>query len=152
VGEAVGAEREASLKRQGEIEAETSRLDEIVRNLLDNMTAVNRVSVDHRLAEIAATRAALERERDELEQATLGRDEIRALVDETAKFIQTLESQLHSGSVTDRQAAIRRCVDSIEYDRATGVVRLALREVPAALGGARESRVVQLELVVPTTR
>lgn len=148
VGEAVGAEREASQTRHEEIEAELLRLDEIVRNLLDNMTAINRASVDRRLAEIAATRAALEQEQDELQQATLGREEIRAFVHETAQFIQTLELQLVGVSVTDRQVAIRRCVDTLIYNRETRVVELIIRDIPILSGGPRQSPATRLTLTI----
>ncbi len=137
VGESIGSERERAIERGAEIEHAINKLELTTRNLLDNITAGNRAAVDARLKELQRERELLEHERDELEHASLGREEIKALIDDTARFVACLDGLLKEGAVNERQAAIRRCVESINYDRDTGRAKLHIRRVPIVMGGAK---------------
>jgi len=147
VGESIGSERERAIERGGEIEHAIHKLELTTRNLLDNITAANRMAVDARLKELQRERESLEHERDELEHASLGREEIKALVDDTARFVACLDGLLREGAVNERQAAIRRCVESIGYDRDTGKAMVKIRCVPIVMGGAT-SRTMSVEVAV----
>jgi len=137
IAESVGAERERATVRQGEIEVALEHLDATVRNLLDNLTAANRSVADQRLRELQAERKRLETEAEDLERATLKGQEVRALTDETARFIAGLEATLRESPVVERQAAIRRCLESVVFDREAGSARVMVRKAPLVLGGPK---------------
>jgi len=84
-----------------------------MRNLLDNLTAANRVLVDQRLVELSSEREALQQRADTLERMVLSQAELDQTVREARRFLADLPATLATDGQDLRQAALRRCVSPI---------------------------------------
>ncbi len=105
----------------------------------------------HGNSQLQAERQRLETEAEDLERATLKGQEVRALTDETARFIAGLEATLRESPVVERQAAIRRCLESVVFDREAGSACVMVLKAPLVLGGPKargESVVSQVTVKV----
>jgi hypothetical protein len=125
------AESKALAASRSEVGAKLEEIDSTIRNLLDNITSVNRAMVDNRLAELGVERAEFDRELDgidALEASWVGLD---TAFKEVRAFLRELPGLLASADAEQRQAALRRCVASVTLDRAKGEALVEVRTVPS---------------------
>ncbi len=129
------------------IKTRLSKIDAKIRNMLDNITRANRDSIDTRVGELTIERQRLERKLETLQQLARSQIECRELIAETSTFVDSLGQSLTQGPLERRQAVIRRCLDHIVIDRDKGELRITLRTLPAASGGAQLAAATQTVLV-----
>jgi len=101
---------------QEQMQTRVRQIDRTVRSLLDNITKSNRRLVDQRLTELGKERDQIEAKLDSFRRMILSEQESRELVNQTAKFIVGLKLSLTEGALDERQAAVRRCIETIKID------------------------------------
>lgn len=145
----VGAEREQVQRQRLHLQDRSERLDRTVVNLLDNLTAVNRDLVDRRISDIKREKATLEADLESLNRKAVSKRELRGIIEEAWQFVSTLGSTLSDAPMPLRQAALRRCIDTIIVDRERSTAVVRLRAVPLVLGGPQTDRVEAIEVTLP---
>ncbi len=70
-----------------------------------------------------------------MEQDALTEAEVAETVRQTARFAASLGSTLRQGPLSERQAAVRRCVKRIAVDADDRRLRLDLHVLPGGLDG-----------------
>lgn len=126
-----GAEKEDLAAARQRAEDELNRISEIIENLLDNLTETNREFVDKRLNELSSQRQLLEQRLEELDRLSISQVEIRATVADSIKFISSLEFTLHKGLPQEKLVALRQCIERVLINKPAGILKLAIRLVPA---------------------
>ena len=106
------------------------RIDQIINNLLDNITSTNREYVDRRLNELKKQRQQLEARLEELDQLSLSQDEIDNIVTDSMQFLSGLEFTLRQGLPQEKLVALRQCIERFWIDKPAGTIKLAIRLVP----------------------
>jgi len=106
------------------------RIDQIINNLLDNITPTNREYVDRRLNELKQQRLQLEARLEELDQLSLSQAEIDNIVTDSMQFLSGLEFTLRQGLPQEKLVALRQCIERIWVDKPAGTIKLAIRLVP----------------------
>ncbi len=106
------------------------RIDQIINNLLDNITSTNREYVDRRLNELKKQRQQLEARLEELDQLSLSQAEIDNIVTDSMQFLSGLEFTLRQGLPQEKLVALRQCIERIWIDKPAGTIKLAIRLVP----------------------
>lgn len=117
-------ERDTLTKRLAKVEV-------TLRNLLDNITSVNRALVDERVVELSKERDALRARVEEVDRLTLSQGELRQVVAEARRFLSTLVATLESDDLESRQAAIRRCVRRVWIDHEGSTAQIEVLTLPA---------------------
>jgi DNA invertase Pin-like site-specific DNA recombinase len=145
----VGAEREHVQRQRLHLQDRSERLDRTVVNLLDNLTAVNRDLVDRRISDIKREKATLEADLESLNRKAVSKRELRGIIEDAWQFVSTLGSTLSDAPMPLRQAALRRCIDSIVVDRERSTAVVGFRVVPLVLGGPQTDRVEAIEVTLP---
>jgi hypothetical protein len=81
---------------------------------------------------------------DALERVGLSKAEVRDLIQETSAFISGVEATLREGPLSNRQAALRRCVSQLrlELSKATAMVRA----VPVTARDSPKTEALQVDL------
>jgi hypothetical protein len=144
-GSKMGGEvREVGKSRQ-RYEERLRQIEQTVRNLLDNITAGNRQAADRRLLELAGEREEIEQKLDDMKHLALSASQAQELVDHTARFIAGLRQVLVEAPLDQRQAALRRCIESVQIDFDRRRARLALRSLPTVAGGSTAPEVEHIE-------
>ncbi|MCC7193624.1 MAG: recombinase family protein [Phycisphaeraceae bacterium] len=143
-GEMGGEVREVGKIRQ-RYEERLQQIEQTVRNLLDNITSDNRRAADRRLLELAGERSEIEQKLDDLKHLALSTTQAKELIEHTARFIAGLKTALIEAPLDQRQAAIRRCVDTVVIDYTAGKARLALRSLPTVAGSSTAREVEHIE-------
>ncbi len=133
----LGGELDNLTALQGQMQTRVKQIDRTVRSLLDNITKSNRRLVDQRLTELGKERGQIEAKLDSFRRMILSEQESRELVNQTAKFIAGLKQSLTEGALDERQAAIRRCVDTIKLDHENQQAIIGVRKLPLIAGGAQ---------------
>jgi hypothetical protein len=106
------------------------RIDQIINNLLDNITSTNREYVDRRLNELKKQRQQLEARLEELDQLSLSQAEIDNIVTDSMQFLSGLEFTLRQGLPQEKLVALRQCIERFWIDKPAGTIKLAIRLVP----------------------
>ena len=106
------------------------RIDQIINNLLDNITSTNREYVDRRLNELKKQRQQLEARLEELDQLSFSQAEIDNIVTDSMQFLSGLEFTLHQGLPQEKLVALRQCIERFWIDKPAGTIKLAIRLVP----------------------
>ncbi len=106
------------------------RIDQIINNLLDNITSTNREYVDQRLNELKKQRQQLEARLEELDQLSLSQAEIDSIVTDSMQFLSGLEFTLRQGLPQEKLVALRQCIEQFWIDKPAGTIKLAIRLVP----------------------
>jgi len=97
VGLQINNDRDQITRQRKRLAARLGRIDKTMRNLLDNITKVNRDLVDQRLEELPREQERLEGQIDSPEHLVLSEAEVRDLVAETARFVASLGPSLREG-------------------------------------------------------
>ncbi len=129
--EHVAADRGRSEAQLKKVRSRLTEIETITRNLLDNITEVNRDMVDRRLAELTLEQSSLQEELEFLEQLALTEEQLRDLVRQTARFAEGLEATMTGAPLEDRVATVRRCVEGIVLDQPKRQLTLRARMLPA---------------------
>lgn len=129
--------------------AELDRVETSIGNLLDNITAANRESVDRRLAQLNKERERLVEKSESLQRLTLSQGELKSIVEDVGRLLRTLEPTLREGDLGERQAAMRRCVKEIVVDRTRRKAVLSMRVLPTVVGASCEDSVERIEVALP---
>lgn len=129
--------------------AELDKVETSIGNLLDNITAANRESVDRRLAQLNKERERLVEKTESLQRLTLSQGELKSIVDDVGKLLRTLGPTLREGDLGERQAAMRRCVKEIVVDRTRRKALLSMRLLPTVVGASCEDAVERVEVALP---
>ena len=110
---------------------ELERIDGIINNLLDNLTAQNRDLVDKRLNQLKNQRTQLESRLEELQRLESSQDEIQNIISDSMRFISSLEYILKNGQPEEKLTLIRQCVERIIVDKENNVVKINIYIIPA---------------------
>ncbi len=81
---------------------------------------------------------------EELDRFTATQAEIRAIVDDTLRFLSGLEYTLRQGLPQEKLVALRQCVHRIHVDRPASEIKLTLQTVPS--GNLRAGQVILVKL------
>jgi ribosomal protein S10 len=130
------------------VDQELQRNDQIINNLLDNLTAQNRELVDKRLNDLKNQKILLESRLEELDRLQSSQDEILNIVSQTLTFISSLEYTLKNGLPQEKLVAIRQCVQRIWVDKEAGKLQIDIYSVPA--GNIKITESITAELQLPT--
>ena len=130
------------------INDQLQRSEQIINNLLDNLTAANRELVDKRLNELKDQKSILESRLEELDRLESSQDEISNIVSQTMKFMASLEYTFKNGLPQEKLVAIRQCLQRIWIDRASQKLQIDIYTVPASQIKITESVTAGLELPV----
>jgi len=131
----LGSLQKDAAKRRIKCEVEIEKIDDHIRNLLDNINASNRDIANRRLDEITLERNSIESQLSSLNLFIMEEADIKELVQETILFTSSLDSALKHELFDDRRSVIRRCVKSIFIDRDNSQAIIALRILPTFIGG-----------------
>ncbi|MCH8823859.1 MAG: recombinase family protein [Planctomycetes bacterium] len=145
----LGSLQKDAAKRRIKYEAEIEKIDEHIKNLLDNINASNRDIANRRLDEITLERNSIESQLTSLNLLVMEEAEIKELVQETILYTTSLDSILHHGLFDDRRSAIRHCVKNIFIDRDHSQAIIALRILPTFVGGQAIEKTI--DVIVPIT-
>lgn len=130
-----GVESATTASARKKTAAALRRIDKIIQNLLDNITAINRDLIDQRLVELHRQR---ERHQDRLRQfddSCLSPEQLDATVADAQRFLASLGPLLQTGSPDEKRAALRRCIDRIMIDKPSNRIRIQVRMVTTLPGG-----------------
>jgi len=141
----LGGELDNLTALQEQMQTRLRQIDRTVRNLLDNITKSNRRLVDQRLTELGKERDQIDARLESFRRMILSEQESRELVNQTAKFIAGLKQSLTEEALDGRQAAIRRCIESIKIDHENSQAIIGIRKLPLIVGG---SQVLDVEHVI----
>ncbi len=125
------------------------QIDAAIRNLLDHLTERNREIADRRIAELAEERERLERRLDSNTRASLAAGRIGSLAEEAHESVRSLGAILRSGSMEDRAATIRRCVERGVVECGERRVRVFVRALPVSAEGPVEMPVSAVVAAIP---
>lgn len=125
--------------RRKEISTRLAKNSTTTRNLLDNITPINRDLVDHRIAELKIECGQLEDERKALEHMAVTSGEIDALLHDVTGFIDGLPAALASDSTDIRQWALRRCIERIVVNAEASGFDVHVRRLPTTALGSKKS-------------
>ncbi len=129
----VGATQLDLKVQRKELAAKRKEVERTIRNLIDNVTATTRDLVDRRVGELQSEQEHLKQQIGTLELAGVTSAEFDELIDETARFIASLESLLREGPMDQRQTAARRCVAQIKVNADSSQAALEVRVVPIVI-------------------
>ena len=121
----ISASRERLLEEKGKIE-------QSIRNLLDNITSGTRDLVEQRLAELREERDTRSMHLDELECLAAEEREVQTTVQESLRFLNDLKFTLLEGVPEAQRTALRKCVSEMEVDRGSQRVTLFIHPAPTA--------------------
>jgi len=142
----VGAQADDLAEARQRVGAERQKLEAIIANLLDNLTADNRAFVDERLKELRERRDALSRRDEELESLELAEASIDATVEEPVAFLGKLAFTLREGLPQEKLVVLRQCVERVWIDKPTDTAKLRLRVVPVGPLGATAEEQFPLDI------
>lgn len=144
VEEQLGVEMRGHQDAEATLKKRLQKLERTIRNLLDNITSANRELVDLRIVEFNREKESIDQKLASLERRSMSAKEMEALIDETSLFCSTLPTTMAHGSLSERQSAIRRCIERITVDHAKQEGRIDLRTLPVVAGGPEASRTERL--------
>ncbi len=133
----ISSSRERLLEEKG-------RIEQSIRNLLDNITSGTRDLVEQRLAELREERDTRSMHLDELECLAAEEREVQTTVQESLRFLNDLKFTLLEGVPEAQRTALRKCVSEMEVDR--GSKRVTLFIHPAPMAALPDSARVMLRL------
>ena len=133
----ISSSRERLLEEKG-------RIEQSIRNLLDNITSGTRDLVEQRLSELREERDTRSMHLDELECLAAEEREVQATVQESLRFLNDLKFTLLEGVPEAQRTALRKCVSEMEVDR--GSQRVTLFIHPAPMAALPDSARVMLRL------
>ncbi len=128
----MGCDNEELLAARQPAEDEQQRVGDIIKNLLDHITADNREFVDGRLKELNDQRKQLEFRLAELDRPAASQAEIKSIVTEALQFISGLKFTLNQGLPQEKLCALRQCVERILIDKPGRSVIVKIQAVPAS--------------------
>ncbi len=131
----IGHDREQSAQQQQKLKAKLNSIDSTTRRVLDNISEANADTANRRVAELSDERDQIESKLESLQNQVLADQDIEMLVHDVRTYCNGLELMLRSVHLDERQIAARRCVESIEIDRANTTATLGLRIVPTTVLG-----------------
>jgi len=140
----IGTEKQDVAAARRRAESELERAGGIINNLLDNITETNREYVDTRLNELTQQKQQLEARIEELDRLSLSQAEVETIAADAMQFLSGLEYTLHQGLPQEKLVALRRCIEKIEINKPSGIVRLTVRSVPVGNLEGTEERQVSL--------
>jgi len=126
----IGSEGKELVVARQRAQTKQKRIDQIINNLLDNITSTNREYVDRRLNELKQQRQQLEARLEELDQLSLSQAEIDSIVTDSMQFLSGLEFTLRQGLPQEKLVALRQCIERFWIDKPAGTIKLAIRLVP----------------------
>ncbi|MCH8824638.1 MAG: recombinase family protein [Planctomycetes bacterium] len=144
----LGSLQKDAAKRRIKCEAEIEKIDDHIRNLLDNINASNRDIANRRLDEITLERNSIESQLASLNLFIMEEADIKELVQETILFTSSLASMLNHGLFDDRRSAIRRCAKNIFIDRDNNQAIIALRILPTFVGGQATEKTTDVKVPI----
>ena len=109
------------------IKTEHIRINRIIDNLLDNLTASNRDDVDKRLGQLKEQKAQLETRLEELDRLSLSQDQIKIIVADAMTFIASLEYTLKEGLPQEKLVALRQCIERIWVNKSTDKLKINIK-------------------------
>jgi len=122
------------------------KLDILVRNLLDNITARNRELVDRRIEEFDREREVIERRIEALDQQAMSEAEIDEIAAETTDFLQDMDHTLRSGHADERKAALRRCIHQLLVHPEVDAATVMVRPIPTGSGSRHDGAAQELRV------
>lgn len=128
------------------------QIDKTVRNLLDNITKINRHLVDQRIEELAKERELVEANIESIGHLLVTDEEHEDLVRQTVRFVSELKAVFVEHPLDQRQAAIRRCVSRIEADHEKALVRVIVQELPTVAGSTPPAGTHTIEVPIAAAR
>lgn len=102
------------------------------------------------MAELAEERERIERRLDSNTRASLASGRIGSIAEETHEAVRALGAILRSGSMEDRAAAIRRCVERGVVEFRERRVKVFVRALPVSAEGPIELPVEAVEAAIGT--
>ena len=144
----LGSLQKDAAKRRIKCEAEIEKIDNHIRNLLDNINASNRNIANQRLDELTSERNSLESQLASLNLFIMEEADIKELVQETIIFTSSLDSMLNHGLFDDCRSVIRRGVKNIFIDRDQGQAIIALRILPTFVGGQATEKTTDVNVPI----
>jgi hypothetical protein len=144
----LGLEDSAVEESLDKVRRKLAKLDAAIRRLVDSVSPGTRGAIERRLKELDKERTALEARAESLERMSVSKADVRAVGMEAERFIAGLPLAVRSGTLEQRQEAIRKCVEGVEYDhaRARGQVHVRLVPVSGRAGDHNGSRSIDLRL------
>jgi len=138
----IGSEAEELVTDRKRAHRQLNKIKKIIGNLLDNITSTNREFVDKRLRELEQQKEKLEARLEELDRLIVSQAEVETIVADAMQFLSGLECILHQGLPKEKLVALRQCIEKIEINKPSGIVRLTVRSVPVGnLEGTVERQV-----------
>lgn len=113
------------------VNEEFERIEGIINNLLDNLTAENRELIDKRLNQLKSQKQKLESRLEELERLESSQDQIQDIVSEAMRFISSLEYILKNGLPQEKLVTIRQCIQRIWIDKEKEKLEITIYAIPA---------------------
>jgi DNA invertase Pin-like site-specific DNA recombinase len=135
VRQSVGGQNNDLETRRRAAQERITAIDALVAKLLDTVSASTREASQRRIAQLDGERRGLRSELESLDRLGLTDSEAEGLVRENAAFLAGLEHLIQSGTVGERQAAVRRCLKEAVVDAAHQTATTDLRIVPIAVHG-----------------
>jgi hypothetical protein len=117
-------------ERRKALQAVVRKIDQTIRNLLDNISAINRELVDQRLLELRQQRESVEAELSVVDHINLSQSQMEEVADESRQFVNDLRAILQGGVPTARHLALRRCISALVVDSSAGHADIWFRAVP----------------------
>jgi DNA invertase Pin-like site-specific DNA recombinase len=146
VGQAVGGQNDELAVKRDAARARLAAIETHVAKLLDTMSAATRDASQRRIGQMEVERRTLRNELEAFDRLALTESEAAALVRENAAFLAELEKAIRSGTVAERQAAVRRCVRDGVIDHAALSASISIYTVPVGRGGAAKEKVVKARI------
>ena len=102
-----------------------------IANLLDNLSPKTRDLAERRLDQLREQRRALELRQGEIDRLAGEESQVQDSAHQVARFLGGLEFALRHGVPEEKLTALRRCIESVIVDKASGTADLKLRPLPA---------------------
>jgi DNA-binding TFAR19-related protein (PDSD5 family) len=131
----IGSDQDDGERKQQELKAQLTKLDGTIRRVLDNISDVNADAANKRVAELSIERDHIAAHIESIRNKLLAAQDVQHLIEDVRLFCSELAKMLRSEQPDERQIAARRCVESIEIDKANKDATLSLRTVPTTVLG-----------------
>jgi len=142
----IGRDQEERERKQQELKAHLTKVDETIRRVLDNISAVNADVANRRVAELTEQRDQVATQIESIKNKMFAAQDVHHLIEDVRSFCEELGRTLRSDQPDERQIAARRCIHSIRIDRPSKTATVALRNVPTTVLGENGAASTSIEL------
>jgi DNA invertase Pin-like site-specific DNA recombinase len=128
--DAIECDHERLGEEKRTLRSQLAKMERTIKNLLDNITPVNRELVDARLVELKREQSQLEERLEAVEHRAISHRHVQDAKKELRSFLDGLEAALRHEALDTRQATIRRCIKQVIIDHARREAIIAIRQLP----------------------